>query len=201
MKRDVEVELYRCALMLGIVFLHTITFSPYVAERPTWLANILCSCVNGFVIISGWYGIRFRPSKILRLLSVGVYAILFQLIVRYCGIDITITTTPWFLYAYLFMMLLAPLVDTVLEKVDNKVLLSVFMPFFVLLTWSASVDMPIIGSYIPTTKGLGSYTGLTLLGCYVIGRLARRFELDQKFSTKKLLFSLAVFFFHRGGIW
>lgn len=69
--RDTSVELYRVSLMFGICLLHSITFSDHV--RP-WMANVLLSCVNGFVLISGWYGMRFAPSKILRLYGVALFA-------------------------------------------------------------------------------------------------------------------------------
>ena len=54
--RDGAVELYRVALMYGICLLHTVNFGGY---QKWWLANVLYTCVVGFVFISGWFGIRF----------------------------------------------------------------------------------------------------------------------------------------------
>ncbi len=191
-KRDARVETYRLLLMLGIVLLHAITMSPYPDEKPLWLTDILRSAVNGFVIITGWYGVRFAPSKVVRLFALLGYSVAVQWLAgRFFGAE-PLGTTPWFLYAYLFMMLLAPLVDAVLARTDNRHLASVFVPFALLLLWSGALETPTFAESTPETPGLGSYTGLTLLGCYVVGRLARRFALDEKIPTPALLISWAA---------
>ncbi len=210
--RENAVEFYRVALMFGIVLLHSMTFTPYSELRPTWISNILLSCVDGFVIISGWYGMKFAPSKALRLFGVSFYATC----VVCCGlflygffIDKTIIECMiwfiksvkgyWFLNAYLFLMLLTPLIDAVLDKYETKQLIPILVPFFILtFGWSGGHDLPLIGRVFPSSPGIGSYTFLTLLCCYVVGRLARRFDLDQKLSTKVLLLSLPVLWFFAG---
>ncbi len=199
-KRDDAVELFRVSLMFGIVLLHTMTFSSY--ESPDWLWRILHSSVNGFMIISGWYGIRFAPSKILCLLGVLLYAMLFEFIGLWIMDDLSMDRlysfiefykkNPWFLYAYIFVMLFAPLMNVIFEMFERKRLIYVFAPFFLLLLWSAVADMPKLGRVFPTTSGIGSYTGLTLLGCYVIGRLARLFQFDVKVGSRKIFWGMFI---------
>ncbi len=210
--RENSVEFYRVALMFGIVLLHSMTFTPYLDLRPSFVWNILLSCVDGFVIISGWYGMKFAPSKALRLFGVSIYATC----VVFCGLfiygffaDKTIVESLiwfvksvkgyWFLNAYLFLMLLTPLIDAVLDKYDNKQLIPILAPFFILsFGWSGGHDMPLIGRFLPRSPGIGSYTFLTLLCCYVVGRLARRFEFDRKVSTRTLVLSLPLLWFFAG---
>lgn len=187
--RDTSVELYRVSLMFGICLLHSISFSDHI--RP-WLANILLSCVNGFVFISGWYGMRFAPSKVLRLYGVSLFAAIVVVGIGWIetGVEPKIIVgllaiwdqckAPWFLNAYLFLMLLAPLVDAALEHLDNRRLLMTFVPFFILtFGWSFGSELPVLSQLLPGTAGLGSYTGLTLTGVYAVGRLCRRFEADR----------------------
>lgn len=198
--RDTSVELYRVSLMFGICLLHSITFSDHI--RP-WLANILLSCVNGFVFISGWYGMRFAPSKVLRLYGVSLYAALVVVGIQWISAGSfqgvpsgllsvwRVCRTPWFLNAYLFLMLLAPVVDAALDRLDNRQLPSVLAPFFILtFGWSFGTGLPILSDLLPKAEGLGSYTGLTLLCVYVVGRLCRR--LGAKRAPVKWLFVALV---------
>lgn len=183
--RDTSVELYRVLLMFGICLLHSMTFGNHVCP---WLVNTLLSCVNGFVFISGWYGMRFAPSKVLRLYGVSFYAALVVVGAQWVSAGVfpgvsagllsvwNACKAPWFLNAYLFLMLFAPLVDVALDRLDNRQLPVVLVPFFILtFGWSFATELPVVGKLLPQTAGIGSFTGLTLLSVYIIGRLCRRF--------------------------
>ena len=69
-ERDGNIEVYRVTLMFGIVSLHCLTAGEY--NKP-WLSNILLSCVNGFVFITGYFGLKFAPSKIVRLVCTSIF--------------------------------------------------------------------------------------------------------------------------------
>ncbi len=171
--------------------------------RP-WLSNIFLSCVDGFIFISGYYGLRFRPSKILHLYTIAIL----------CGIIYIVAGTyfgyyhlsfdkaslkllrgvlwgGWFTNAYVFCMLLAPLVDTALTHLPRRLLASVLVPFFLLtFGWSFGTELPIVGSALPKTPGLGSYTGLTLLSVYTVARLCRMFDIGKFFTWKRAILLL-----------
>ncbi len=192
--------------MLGIVALHCLGSTPYETLRG--IAPILGTCVNGFVIISGWYGIRFALSKILRLYGTLIYATLAVSLIWWCqgcldGLSLSAVliwikdhcAVKWFFYAYVVVILFAPLVNLAVERLSSKHLLSTLIPFLLLSLWSFLIDVPIVGGLIPETPGLGSHTGLSLLSCYVVGRCANRFKLDQRLSTTCLLiFSIILCF-------
>ncbi len=184
--------------MLGIVLLHAIHWSRY--NQPMWLEYVLRSCVDAFLIISGWFGIRFSPSKILKLLGVLLYAFGFDLLTQvvfdvFQGPGAFVKqyiTNPWFLYAYFVVMLVAPIIDVLFEKLEKKQLIATLVPFFILLLWSCATNMPYLQTIMPITPGLGSYTPLTLVGCYIIGRLARYFTLEKCLSVRCLYAFLLV---------
>ena len=69
-ERDTSIECYRVVLMFGIVLLHTITQCGFCRRG---LDNMLSTCVDSFVFISGYYGIRFTFSKAVRLVSIGIF--------------------------------------------------------------------------------------------------------------------------------
>lgn len=201
--RDPAPEIYRVALMFGICLLHSITQG---GHNTPFLANILLSCVDGFAFISGWYGLRFRPSKPLCLYATSVFCGTIALWVGWrLGIysfawDLSTgkmirshLINPWFLNAYVFMMLLAPLVDTALEKLPNRLLGSVVLPFFLLsFGWSFGKSFPVVGQMLPNTPGLGAYTGLSLLSVYVLARLCRRFDVGRFFTWPRALCALGI---------
>ncbi len=189
--------------MFGICLLHCVTQGGHVKPR---LANILLSCVDGFVFISGWYGLRFRPSKPLRLYATAIACGLLALAVGY-GLGVyafawdgataklvhRMLVNPWFLNAYVFLMLLAPLADAALERLPPRLLPSVLVPFFLLtFGWSFGKSLPVVGQMLPDTQGLGAYTGLTLLSVYVLARLCRRLDVGRWFSWPRAALALAV---------
>ena len=69
------IELYRALLMFGICLLHTVSQGNGGVGSAV-VCSVLQACVCGFVFISGWFGIRFRPAKLVRLYGVGVFAAL-----------------------------------------------------------------------------------------------------------------------------
>ncbi len=207
--RDPAPEVYRVALMFGICFLHSITMCGHVT---VWAANILLSCVNGFVFITGWYGLRFRPSKLIRLYAVtlfvgGVLLAANLWLGDYAfGMDKAALKRLhgfflgyWFLNAYAFMMLLAPLVDAALTYLPRRVLWATLAPFGLLaFGWSFGTGLPGLGPLLPRTAGLGSYTGLSLLATYTMARLCRVLDVGRFFTWRRALTALAALWFCTG---
>lgn len=70
MKRNSVIDVYRVCLMFGICLLHAITQG---GHNVSWASNILQWCVPGFIFISGWYGIKFSPGKVLKLYGISLY--------------------------------------------------------------------------------------------------------------------------------
>lgn len=197
------------ALMFGICFLHSITMCGHVT---VWAANILLSCVNGFVFITGWYGLRFRPSKLIRLYATAFFSGVVLLAANLWLGDYVLGTDKaalkrlygffldhWFLNAYAFMMLLVPLVDAAFAYLPRRVLWAVLAPFGLLaFGWSFGNDLPVLGLLLPGTAGLGSYTGLSLLATYTAARLCRMVDVGRFFTWRRALMALVVLWFCTG---
>lgn len=184
--RNPAIELYRCVLMFGICVLHA-AITP--GHGRVWLINLLCFCVDGFAFITGYYGCRFKPSKILRLLGTGVFC---ALICSKGDLNDTVAIFKgyWFLHAYVLMMVFAPLVDNALEKSLNlKTMLPILIAIFI---WGFSPTLPILGWVAPKTAGLTGYSGLTLLGVYVLGRLYWKLGLQERMHMRYVLSSAIV---------
>ena len=202
-RRDPAPEIYRVALMFGICLLHS--FEQGWHDVPP-ITKALRACVVGFVFISGWYGIRFRPSKLIRLYATAVAcgALVFAAEAALGTVALAPTLACakrlwvdlfgyWFLNAYALMMLLAPLVDAVLERVPPRLLPGILAPFLAatfLWAFARSAAPHELAWLIPSAEGLSANAGLTLLATYVVARLCRRLDVAARLTHRNLLLLL-----------
>lgn len=217
MKRDVNIELYRCFLTLGIVILHVIGL---YGKEWHWLSSAFVWCVPGFVFITGWFGCRFSFRKVAALYGVGLYCFLIsngigillgndsQRMVGFlkdtgdvfaCGkilgwlkLSWFIFLDHWFIHSYIGMIMLAPIVDAAIRGKSLIDVIKVFSPFlFFVFGWS------FLSSYNCTKHFLApapTSQMLTLLGVYVVARIFRLFDLRKYFkvSGAALLFVTCI---------
>ena len=190
-ERNYGVELFRVLLVWGICFLHSVSQGIYTMG---WLVNSLLFCVDGFVFITGYYGTSFKWSKILKLYGTSIYAGIIVGLVALCcdyieGNDWVVLFKTikksaldlWFFNAYIIVLCFAPIIEKILLKKDRiRVLLPILLLVFV---WAFLRELYYLRPFLPKATGIGAYSGLTLLGVYVCGRLTRMFE--EKISIKK----------------
>ena len=194
-KRDPTIELYRILLMFGICLFHAVNAC---GHQNLWISQNLAACVNAFALLSGYFGIRFSAKKVVRLYGTGLYAAFASTALLFL-VDgkpwsVTFVTDSlaqfsgyWFLHAYVLLMLLAPLIEVAFSSAqgDRKVAVRALLPLLVLVFgWSFLKGIRPISAYIPTTAGLGSFSGITLAGAYVIGRLMGAFGIFSRVSVK-----------------
>lgn len=153
-KRQSNIELLRIVAMMFILFGHThlrlnhMTQGEAVVQMPissffnTMMACISTTGVGIFIAISGWFGIRFKTSGLLKY----IYIVLLTLWAIY-GIAIWSGTTEfnfegikismgfyhgyWFIMGYLGLYLISPILNTFIDHASRKeyqiVLLSYFL--------------------------------------------------------------------------
>lgn len=142
-----------------------------------YLTRALCSCVVGFVVITGWFGIGFKWMKVARLLGTAVWCAVVSCLV--CGVPgmwFKTLLSYWFVWAYLALMLLSPIVDAAIERVKEGKCsyLKLLLPAALLVFgWGTLAVNHLTIGLTPQTPGLESYSELTLLGIYVVVRLLR----------------------------
>ena len=174
-RRDASIEAYRVFLMFLICLLHSTTQgivpNLYVRSGLLW-------AVPGFVFISGWFGIGFKLSKLIRLFMTGVVCGGIAICVAYfSGMHLRteniaqMTMRQWFLCCYMVLMLLAPLLNVAMENI--RMMKGGVAAIAVLLSWnwlSTSKGMHVYG---PVADGLGDYTFVMMLVVYTCARLVR----------------------------
>lgn len=198
LNRNPAIELYRVLLMFGIVTLHV----AYIwGPAFRWENTGLAWCVDGFVFITGWFGVRFSVGKLLSLYGTA-FASALMIECLACafgyGLDSNIVMGAmkhikglWFLHAYAFMLFLTPIVDCVLEISNGRRL----VPFlFLVFGWGLATELPIVHKFVPRPEGIGSFSGMTLLGVYTVARMIRCYGLVRYAKTRYLVLALPVLF-------
>lgn len=201
MKRDANIELYRCLLTFGIVILHVIGF---YGKEWHWLSSMFVWCVPGFVFITGYFGIKFSVAKILRLYGICMWCFPVSIAVGQSGtgggvVDILRTAWTaflgnWFVHAYVGLMMLAPVIDAALEPLKKskhiRDMVPVFAPFlFFVFVWSFLSNYNCVSQFVAKAP---SCEVLTLLGIYTIARVFRICEFESKVSLQLAIVLFAV---------
>lgn len=198
MNRDSNIELLRIVAMILVVLLHANYFSlggikishietvtPQLITKA--FAEQLCIiCVNVFILISGWFGIRPSLKGGLSLLyQVAFFHILIVLATFSLGETVSISSTIlgfyfgalyWFVVAYLILYAIAPVLNAFTETANAKLHLSVLAIFFFL-----EFSYGWIYSYGHFGNG---YSAISFIGLYLLARFL------YKYSSKIKIFNL-----------
>lgn len=181
MKRDASIELYRCLCMFAVVLLHMLDQGGY-AEGHRGLDNLMSPGVVGFIFISGWFGIRFKWSGVLKLLGIGFACWLTLAVLnRDFTSSFGIGGYWWFLWMYLALMALAPLVEPFVNEINGWGQNRKVMPFLlVIFGWSyLATKVPCFKEWVPSVDGFSPFGVLTFLGVYVAARVVSRVEVEK----------------------
>jgi len=183
------MELLRIIAMLSILVVHVvfpvflnperneIVTSPINSFVQLYLVAWTIIGVNAFVLLSGWYGIRFKYDKIAKLyfqvlfFSVLMFAI-FARSDKTQGLlgtmaDIFLINDYWFIRAYLILFVMAPVLNTFAEHVERNLFRNILIGYFVIQTLFSY-----LGNNIWWYDG---YSPLTFWGIYLLGRYMRMY--------------------------
>lgn len=186
-ERNYSIELLRCILMGLIVFGHCTYYSIYDWEHDKALLAILLAIrfhVDGFVGVSGWFGIRFRWSKVVRLIGVFVFYSILSWVFNPAGFSIRAfrVTGGWFGGTYLMLMFIAPLLEVAVAKlneleINRRVMVWAIFAIGMILNWFPTHFYTGL-----TANGGESHTLLTMVFVYVTMRLVTTAKYDSLIS-------------------
>ena len=184
--RNSSVELMRICMMFGIVLLHVITQGPYFSTTPGerhWGINLLSPCVEGFVFISGYFGIRLRFWKVVKLLGLLLlYALLFSLPT---GRDrfLYSLTNNWFLFSYLVLMGISPIINAAFENRSPQEVMKLGLPMIcIVYGWSYLCVIPVVKDFVPSPYGFAPLSFFTMMGIYVAARMFKCLDVEAMLS-------------------
>lgn len=190
--RNAGIEVYRCLLMLGIVIIHATGHCVY---KQAWGTQLFDWCVAGFVFISGFFGLKFKPSKCLSLIAIGVWCSTLAGLLSGANLRTAIlgVNGVWFLWSYIVLMLLAPLIDEAVENCGKANLVKVLLPIFLLIqVWMFLLAVPIVRDLMPNPRGLQGLSFLSLIPIYISARIYRRFDLGRFISNRFIWITVPV---------
>lgn len=194
-QRNGSVEFFRCLLMFLIVFWHCYDCGPFGrgADPAMWSAFFALTFwhVDGFIAISGWYGIRFAWSKVIRLWGLMAFAALSSILLS-CATRMPMRkemfniSGGWFGGSYMLLMFMAPLIESALicgMKLSRKHLLYIWSVFAVGMTLAW---VPFFSRFLGVhPAGGGGWSFLTLMYVYVTARVLKMVGI--KYSRKLLV--------------
>ncbi len=197
-ERNNSIELLRDLLMLGICILHSCGLGGYATG---WLCNLLMPCVPCFVFISGYYGIKATPSRIVKLIGTAFACVpvigVVSWFVGYEGLSgwkvaALGVVDNWFVWAYVGLMCFSPALNLAL---DSEKRISLTLPIiFMTLGWGYLKGLPWFRTFMPTTEGLGGYTFTMMIGVYLVAGLWRRYLSIEGYGRLRIFGNMPVVF-------
>lgn len=155
--------------------------SPTNAIVRTLIESASIVCVNVFVLISGWFGIKFSKKGLLNFIFqcayflFGIYIVLLLLDYETLSIKgiarcLCLTKANWFIRAYVGLYILAPVLNMFIEYTSKKTFRTVLILFFLFQTiygWTTAAKF--------VERG---YSTFSFIGLYLLARYVREYKCD-----------------------
>ena len=213
-KRESNLELLRIISMFFVLVSHACYTSLGAPTRGNISVSLDISflralsealsvvCVNAFILISGWYGIKVREKRFAEL----IFQVLFVSIVIYMVMRIIGQIRPmnvnewvelllikhkgyWFVKAYIILYMFTPVLNTFVDNVSQKQLKTFLITFFVIQV--------IYGFYHYGGWYAGGYSPLSFMGLYLLARYMRSYSnvytQFNKYTDLSLYLVISVF--------
>lgn len=151
--RKSNLELLRIVAMLLVLVVHAdffsngeptkeeILYSPFVSFLRYFVESSAIVCVNVFVLLSGWFGIK---PKVSRFLDFSFQVIFFSTILYFVTgnyhrslgewVTILLGFQYWFVKAYIILYILAPILNAFIESSSKKQLEYFLLTFYIVQT-------------------------------------------------------------------
>ena len=188
--------------MFGIVVQHVVGQSAYIRHGADFLTNW---CVCGFVFVSGYFGIKFKPSKFISLIALGCFCAIVSNMAYGTPPFVALKAVRyyWYLWAYLFLMLFAPMINAAFDNNDKNMIVAMVLPIvFLIYGWSFAAGIPGVRDWMPVCKYLGGCNGVSLVGLYVFTLAYKKFELSRYCTARNSLMVLPICFgLMLAGLW
>lgn len=200
--RESNIELLRIVAMLLVIIVHTnfftineptnseLTSEPIKSATRFFIQSLSIICVNVFVLISGWFGIRPKRRRFLEFLFqivfiLGILYVIFYFInpekwPLWDSVKATLMIDHrcyWFVKSYVFLYLLSPVLNAFTDNANPKQFLWTVIGFFAIEFIYGWLFQSI--SFFDRGYSTISFIGLYLLARYINlhGELLKRIPL------------------------
>lgn len=180
--RNSSIELLRILCIFGIIFMHTIAYGGNELSQTNRYLLIFANCftnlgVTCFMLISGYFGVRFQLEKLIRLDLMVIFYTVIHLIIRIAlgvpvgKLDLLSTIFPilsnqyWYLTAYFIIAILSGYLNKAAERLSQVQLRNIL--WFCLFLFSivpTFLHFDIMGS---EGKNVVQMTVIYMIGRYI----------------------------------
>lgn len=185
--RQSGVELLRIISMLLVLLIHAnqwnekwqgldLYYSFNTSATTIFLQSLSCVCVNVFVLISGWFGIKFSIKRLAKfvfqcvffftlLYAFGLMFGLTSLSIRGIMDCLLFNEMNWFIRAYILLFIISPILNAFVEKAtksEMEMTLIFFFAFQIIYGWATPA-----AQFIEWGLSVTSFVGLYLLAQYI----------------------------------
>lgn len=157
--------------------------------------SISIVCVNVFILITGWFGIRPKVSRfsalVFQVMSIGffIYIVLLSLgkVERWNPVDwirfMFMRRGLWFVGAYMVLYIISPVLNAFVSTTSRKTFKDVLIAFFFIQT--------ICGFYSQYDFFNSGYSPLSFIGLYLLARYIKLYS--GGFCTLKKRYDVAIY--------
>ena len=206
--RSSNIELLRIIAMVMILGLHVnflaigepstqdIISSP-LQSFIRFFAEWTCIVgVNVFVLISGWFGINYKPKGIVQFLFQSLFFSLIIFIPFAIAGKIEVNrlnimssfllykNAYWFVWAYLILYIISPILNTFVENSNRIELKRLLILFFIIQT--------IVSTFTNVGFYKAGYDPLSFVGLYLLARYFKLYKENNYRYTYLVIFGLCV---------
>lgn len=200
-----NIELLRIISMFLVMLVHSMEGSlgrPNTEELASNPMDVICRvnletfglvCVNVFVLISGWFGIKPSLKGAIKFIYQCIFmAIIIVTFLAVSNLELSLKTfakdlcSPknwWFVYAYFILYIMSPILNTFVENSDRKAFRNILIIFFTFQTiYGFLYDLPYFAN---------GYSPLSFLGLYLLSQYIHKYE--PKFSKISCMASGGIY--------
>lgn len=195
-KRDSGLELLRIICIFLIILMHSFgmvkddcsTDNVYLTGGIiNAIGNVGVSC---FLLISGYFGVKFKVDKFIYLIFITtLYTVFSSIICQSQIVDIikSFIVIPiygnWFISCYLILMLVSPFIEKLIESISKTEFKILIIALFITLSFLPTVFV----SYYHTVITSGGKCLVYVIFLYFIGRYIGLYKKDWKYNNLSLI--------------
>ena len=205
-ERDSNMELLRIVAMFLVVMVHTnflsigkpdnqdIIDAFYSSISRITVQSVSVVCVNLFILLSGWYGIKIKRRKIETLFFQLAFFVLVSILYGFVfSKNVTIADALrilrwhdmwWFVKAYLLLYFMSPILNAFCENTTKKEFKFVLIGFYAFSSLNWLVE------WVPWM--VNGYSTISFIGLYLLARYFRMFHEHDNRIKGSLLLALYV---------
>lgn len=206
-QRNSNFELLRIICIILVICGHITMYNGTLGQIGTinyYIGNIIRSfcmvAVNCFILISGYFGIKFSLKKLIKLECIVVFhtlllfilAVIFKIHTISFKEDIlllmpVLTKRYWFITIYIALCVISPILNLIVNVITKeqykKILIISIIMFYILPTFLYTINAP-------TITGDSGYGIINFINLYFIGRYINLYYKDK--GNFKIYISLYI---------